>query len=57
MKNLLNLFKSKKQIRIESIQNEIKLFQAESLNSTFTKQYLENEINSLKIELTNLKKY
>ena len=57
MKNLLNIFKSKKQIRIESIQNEIKLFQAESLNSTFTKQYLENEINSLKIELTNLKKY
>lgn len=55
MKNLKNLFKSKKQIRIELIQNEIKLFQAEPLNSTFTKQYQENEINRLKIELTKLK--
>jgi len=54
MKNLLNLFKSKKQIRIELIQNEIKLFQAEPLNYTFTKQYQENEINRLKSTLIKL---
>jgi len=54
MKNLLNLFKSKKQIRINSIEREIKLFQAEPLNSTFTKQYQENEINRLKMALIKL---
>jgi len=54
MKNLLNLFKSKKQIRIESIQNEIKLFEAEPLNCTFTAQYQENEINRLKSALIKL---
>ena len=54
MKNLLNLFKSKKQVRIESIENEIKLFQTEPLNSTFTKQYQENEINRLKSVLIKL---
>jgi len=54
MKNLLNLFKSKKQIRIESIQNEIKLFQDEPLNELFTAQYRDDEIKwfkSLLIEL------
>jgi hypothetical protein len=55
MKNLKNLFKSKKQVRIESIKNEIKLFQAEPLNSTFTAQYQANEINRLKMALINLK--
>ena len=55
MQNLLTIFKSKKTIRIESIQNEIKLFQAEPLNSTFTKQYQINEINRLKMDLINLK--
>lgn len=54
MRKLRNLLKSKKQIRIEAIQSEIKLFQAETLNSTFTAQYQENEINRLKSTLIKL---
>jgi len=54
MRKLRNLLKSKKQIRIEAIQSEIKLFQAEPLNSTFTAQYQENEINRLKSALIKL---
>ena len=54
MRKLRNLLKSKKQIRIEAIQSEIKLFQAETLNSTFTAQYQENEINRIKSALIKL---
>jgi len=54
MRKLKNLFKSKKQIRIELIQNEIKLFQAEPLNELFTAQYRDDEIKWLKSLLIEL---
>jgi len=54
MKNILNLFRTDKQIRTALILSELNTMQAEPLNSTFTAQYKQNEINRLKAALINL---